>query len=90
MIAGIILCILAFISLILGIVLQIYYPDSIFGMLCVLALLAIPGIICIVNDVNPIPTESDVFNGTAEYVETIHITNGDTVKTYKIEWKYDY
>lgn len=33
------------------------------------------------------PKDSDVLNGTAEYVETIHISNGDTTKTYHIQYK---
>lgn len=31
--------------------------------------------------------ERDVLNGNAEYVETIHISKGDTIKTYHIETK---
>lgn len=31
--------------------------------------------------------DSDVLNGDAEYVETIHISKGDTIKTYHIEAK---
>lgn len=34
----------------------------------------------------PNPTEEDVYNKKAEYIETIHITGNDTIKTYKIEW----
>lgn len=33
------------------------------------------------------PKDSDVLNGRAEYVETIHISKGDTIKTYHIEPK---
>ena len=33
------------------------------------------------------PKDSDVLNGTAEYVETTHISKGDTTKTYHIEYK---
>lgn len=36
---------------------------------------------------NTEPTEEDVLNGKAEYIETLHIANGDTIKTYKREWK---
>lgn len=32
-------------------------------------------------------SDRDVFNGKAEYVETIHISNGDTIKTYHIQPK---
>lgn len=31
--------------------------------------------------------DRDVFNGEAEYVETIHISKGDTIKTYHIQPK---
>ena len=31
--------------------------------------------------------DSDVFNGRAEYVEIIHISKGDTIKTYHIQPK---
>lgn len=31
--------------------------------------------------------DSDVFDGNAEYVETIHISKGDTIKTYHIQPK---
>ena len=36
------------------------------------------------------PTEYDVLNGTAEYVETGKhvIETGDTITTYKIKWIY--
>ena len=34
-----------------------------------------------------IPTDKDVFNGKAEYQETVHITGTDTIKTYQIVWK---
>lgn len=33
------------------------------------------------------PKDSDVLDGTAEYIETIHISNGDTTKTYHIQYK---
>lgn len=33
------------------------------------------------------PKDSDVLNGRAEYIETIHISNGDTTKTYHIQYK---
>ena len=33
------------------------------------------------------PKDSDVLNGRAEYVETIHISKGDTIKTYHIQRK---
>lgn len=33
------------------------------------------------------PTKQDVLDGKAVYQETIHITNNDTIKTYKIVWK---
>ena len=33
------------------------------------------------------PTERDVLQGKAQYVETQHITGCDTIRTYKIEWK---
>lgn len=31
--------------------------------------------------------DNDVLNGKAEYVETIHISKGDTIKIYHIEAK---
>lgn len=31
--------------------------------------------------------DKDVFEGRAEYVETIHISKGDTIKTYHIQPK---
>lgn len=31
--------------------------------------------------------DGDVLNGEAEYVETIHICNGDTIRTYSIQPK---
>jgi hypothetical protein len=31
--------------------------------------------------------DTDVFNGNAEYIETIHISRGDTIKTYHIQYK---
>lgn len=33
------------------------------------------------------PKDSDVLSGRAEYIETIHISNGDTTKTYHIQYK---
>ena len=33
------------------------------------------------------PRDSDVLDGRAEYVETIHISKGDTIKTYHIQPK---
>lgn len=33
------------------------------------------------------PTDKDVLNGKAKYQETLHITETDTIKTYKIVWK---
>lgn len=32
-------------------------------------------------------SDKDVLNGKAEYVEKIHISNGDTIKTYHIQPK---
>lgn len=31
--------------------------------------------------------DRDVLNGNAEYIETIHISKGDTIKTYHIQSK---
>ena len=33
------------------------------------------------------PGKKDILSGKAEYVETIHIHKGDTIRTYEIEWK---
>lgn len=33
------------------------------------------------------PTDKDVLNGKAEYQETLHITETDTINFYKIVWK---
>ena len=59
---------------------ELCYPlISIIGMLmCAVGILVL---------LNTEPTEEDVLNGKAEYIETLHITNGDTIKTYKREWK---
>ena len=52
-------------------------------------IISIPGITGIMCEKHPIPTNDDVLNGKAIYVETTHITNGDTVRTYKIQWLND-
>jgi hypothetical protein len=57
-------------------------------------LLLIPSIYCAIIGITliaSIPTNKDVRDGEAHYIEQIHIevVNGDTVntyKTYKIEW----
>lgn len=61
---------------------------------CIWLLLLIPSVYCIVIGVvtiDLIPTNKDVREGEAHYVEQNHIEvlNGDTVnsyKTYQIEW----
>ena len=47
------------------------------------------GILCALSILYTItqPTEIDVLDGEAEYVETIHISKGDTIKTYHIQTK---
>ncbi len=44
---------------------------------------------CLVSilDTTMKPKDSDVLDGRAEYVETIHISKGDTIKTYHIQRK---
>lgn len=80
---GIILIILAIIAVLCGIILPFIVGDEIYTILIILGLLVLPGYFCLM----PTPTEEDVFNGTAVYEETVHITNNDTIKTYKIAWK---
>ena len=48
-------------------------------------IIASSGVIIITD--KSVPTKQDVFDGKAVYQETIHITNNDTIKTYKIVWK---
>ena len=38
----------------------------------------------------PTPTKEDVLDKKAEYIETIHITGNDTIKTYNIKWKEEF
>lgn len=43
--------------------------------------------ISVLNGAFELRKKSDVFEGKAEYVETIHISNGDTIRTYNIQPK---
>jgi hypothetical protein len=79
---------LAIVSIIIGIILTIYTKVGEYLFLLILALIFfILGLAvqC------PAPTNHDVKEGTAHYIEQIHIevVNGDTIntyKTYKIVW----
>lgn len=62
--------------------------------LCLWLLFLIPSIYCAIIGIviiNSIPTNNDIKDGKAHYIEQNHIevVNGDTVnnyKTYQIEW----
>ena len=41
--------------------------------------------IIMVDEVNS-PHADDVVNGKASYIESYHVINNDTIKTYKIVW----
>lgn len=43
--------------------------------------------ISMLNGIFELEQKRDVFDGKAEYVETIHISNGDTIRTYDIQPK---
>ena len=72
---------------ILFLILQLIYEDKPFIIGCLCIFLTAVGIYINKTDEIPVPTEEDVFSGKAIYVETIHITGEDTVKTYRREWK---
>ena len=85
---AIILFILAIVLVILGITLAIYRGTSAY--LSFICFAFVPCVIGVVLQ-NTTPTDVDVKEGTAHYVEQNHIevVNGDTInnyKTYKIEW----
>ena len=82
---GIILLVVAALSYLTTFILS-FIEDAIWEVTlilgCVTALLG-----AIIVSKADIPTEKDVFNGKAEYQETVHITGTDTIKTYQIVWK---
>lgn len=79
---------LAIVSIIIGIILALYTKVAEYLFLLILAFIFfIFG--CAVQ--YPIPTNHDVREGTAHYIEQVHIeiVNGDTInnyKTYEIVW----
>lgn len=79
---------LAIVSIIIGIILALYTKVAEYLFLLILAFIFfILG--CAVQC--PVPTNHDVKEGTAHYIEQIHIevVNDDTIntyKTYQIEW----
>lgn len=50
---------------------------------------AITVILCLIDilDISLKLRDRDVFNNRAEYIETIHISKGDTIKTYHLQPK---
>lgn len=73
---------LAIVSIIIGIILALYTKVAEYPFLLILAFIFfILG--CVVRC--PVPTNHDVKEGTAHYVEQNHIeiANGDTINTYK-------
>ena len=84
----IILIIIGLVSILIGIILPLVFNEP-WYILCILASIAfiVPGFVGLEYCDHPIPREKDVLDGKAIYQETIHITDNDTIKTYKIIWK---
>ena len=76
----------AVLSILTGFLLYIVTDDNLW-FVWVLAGTIILVSLFILDQKAKIPTENDVLKGKAIYQETIHITNNDTIKTYKIVWK---
>lgn len=51
----------------------------------ILLIFSFANVIVMAEEVNS-PHAEDVISGKASYVESYHVTNNDTIKTYKIVW----